>query len=120
MKLTEKDLEFLKRLKNLIGQENLGIELREDGIKRLVLRRNYGSHIESVFGMSRQGVRWRFNRLFNQIYVSSYVSICWIESNFGTELRPKAMAIAKQHVELRRKANQTNAFWGLHTRQGRE
>jgi len=120
MRLTEKDLQFLKRLKKLIDEENLAIELREEGTKRLVLRRNYGSHIESVFGMSRQGVRWRFSRLFNQVYVSSYVSICWIESNFGTELRPKAMAIARQQVELRKKAEQANAFWSSHDRQKKE
>lgn len=114
MQLTEKDLQFLIRLKDLIDEENLVIELREEGIKRLVLRRNYGSNIESVFGMSRQGVRWRFNRLFNHIYVSCYVSICWLESNFGTELRPYAMAIARQRVELRQKADQANASWKSH------
>ena len=80
------------------------IELKEDGIKRLVLRQNYGDRIEACFKMSRQGVRWRFQRLFNEIYVSSYVSIFFVESLFGTSLRSKAIEIAKQQVELRKKA----------------
>jgi hypothetical protein len=54
--------------------------------------------------MSRQGVRWRFYRLFNEIYIEAYEIIFWVESNFGTELRQKAMEIARERVELRKKA----------------
>ncbi len=103
MKLTLKDKAFLEKLKALVDENDLWIELKEDGFKRLVLRNNYGSHIETRFGMTRQGVRWRFQRLFNDLYVNSYLTIFWIESNFGTELRQKAMAIAKEQVELRKK-----------------
>jgi hypothetical protein len=42
--------------------------------------------------------------LFNEIYVSAYLTIFWIESHFGVDLREKAIAIAKEQVELRRKA----------------
>jgi hypothetical protein len=104
MKLTLKDKAFLEKLKALVDENNLWIELKEGGFKRLVLRNNYGSHIETRFGMTRQGVRWRFQRLFNDIYVNAYLTIFWIESNFGTELRQKAIAIAKEQIELRKKA----------------
>jgi len=104
MKLTLKDKDFLERLRRLMNSKELSIELKQDGIKRLVLRQNYGDKIESEFGMTRQGVRWRFQRIFSEVYISSYESIFWVESQFGTELRQKALEIAKERVELRRKA----------------
>lgn len=107
MKLTEKDHEFLLKLKKLMEEKDLAVELKEDGMKRLVLRKNYGTYIETVFGMSRQGVRWRFQRLFNDVYVSAYTTIFWLESTFGIELRQKVLAIAKEQVELRKRAMQT-------------
>ncbi len=104
MKLSQKDKEFVERLKTLMETKDLSIELIDDGIKRLVLRRNYGDKIESIFNMSRQGVRWRFHRIFNDIYINAYLTIYWVESNFGTQLRGDAIEIAKQSVELRKKA----------------
>ena len=104
MKLTLKDKDFLERLRRLMKSKELSIELKEDGVKRLVLRQNYGDKIEAEFGMSRQGVRWRFQRIFSEVYISSYKSIYLIESQFGTELRQKALEIARERVELRRKA----------------
>jgi len=55
MKLTNKDKDFLDRLKLLLIDKALSIELKDDGIKRLVLRQNYGDKIEKAFNMSRQG-----------------------------------------------------------------
>jgi hypothetical protein len=107
MKLTEKDRDFLEKLKLLVESKDLSIELINDGLLRLVLRQNYGDQIESVFKMTRQGVRWRFQRLFNEIYVSAYESIYYVESQFGTQLRGDAIKIAKQRVELRKKAQKT-------------
>jgi hypothetical protein len=104
MKLTLKDKDFLERLKSLLKAKELSIELKQDGMKRLVLRQNYGDKIESEFGMTRQGVRWRFQRLFNEIYVASYESIYLVESQFGTGLRLAALEIAKERVQLRQKA----------------
>jgi hypothetical protein len=104
MKLMLKDKEFLEKLKALVESKDLSIELKQDGIKRLVLRQNYGDKIQTAFGMTRQGVRWRFQRLFNDIYVSAYESIYFVESQFGTALRQKALEIARERVELRRKA----------------
>ena len=107
MKLTLKDKEFLERLRALLDEGVLSIHFREDGLKRLQLRQNYGSYVEQRFNMTRQGVRWRFKRLFNQVYPAAYETILWIESTLGAELRPKAMAIAKQQVELRKRAQQS-------------
>ena len=104
MKLTLKDKDFLERLRALMKSKELSIELKQGGMKRLVLRQNYGDKIESEFGMSRQGVRWRFQRIFSEIYISSYESIFWVESQFGTELRQKALEIARERVGLRKKA----------------
>jgi len=103
MKLTSKDKDFLDRLKVFFDQKDLSVELKEDGLKRLVLRQNYGSRIESAFGLTRQGVRWRFQRLAD-MYVSAYETVLWVESNLGTHLRQMAMAIAWERAELRRKA----------------
>jgi len=110
MKLTVKDRDFLCLLKQLFDSKDLSIELKKDGLKRLVLRQNYGGKIESYFGMTRQGIRWRFQRLFNEIYISSYESIFWIENLFGTELRSKALEIARERVELRKNAQKTGQF----------
>ena len=107
MKLTEKDKDFIEKLKSLVESRDLSIELVNDGLLRLVLRQNYGDRIESEFKMTRQGVRWRFHRLFNEIYVSSYETIYFVESQFGAELRSDAIKIAKQRVEFRKKAQKT-------------
>ena len=108
--MTEKDAAFLERLKVLMQKKDLYIELKENGLKRLVLKKNYGSKIESAFGLTRQGIHWRFKRLFNEIYLNAYLTIYWVESNFGTELRQKAMAIAKEQIELHRKAKKAGRF----------
>ena len=107
MKLTEKDKDFIDKLKVLVESRDLSIELIDDGLLRLVLRQNYGDRIESEFNMTRQGVRWRFHRLFNEVYLNAYLTIFWIESNFGIELREKVIKIAKQRVKLRKKAQKT-------------
>jgi hypothetical protein len=104
MKLTLKDKEFLERLRSLLDEGILSIDYREDGLKRLVLRQNYGSYVEQRFGLTRQGVRWRFKHLLNDIYPAAYETILWVESTFGTDLRSKAMAIARERAELRKRA----------------
>jgi len=104
VKLTIKDKDFLDKLKILIEKKELSIELKEDGVKRLVLRKNYGDKIESYFGLTRQGVRWRFHRLFNEIYCAAYESIYLVESRFETGLRLMVMEVAKERVELRERA----------------
>ena len=110
MKLTHKDKDFLEHLKPLLEEKELSIELKKDGLKRLVLRQNYGDKVEKSFNMSRQGVRWRFHRLFNEIYVEAYEVIFWVESHFGTELRQKVIEIARERFELRQKALKIGFF----------
>ena len=110
MKLTIKDKDFLERLKPLFDSKDLDIVLKTDGLKRLVLRQNYGDKIANSFNMTRQGVRWRFQRLFNDIYVSAYECIYWIESMFGTDLRQMAIEIARERVELRKKSQKIGDF----------
>ena len=110
MKLTVKDKDFLERLKRLLEDKELKICLKEDGLKRFVLRQNYGDKVEKCFHMTRQGVRWRFQRLFNEIYTNAYETVFWMESNFGTELRPMALEIAKERVALRKKASSKGFF----------
>ena len=110
MNLSEKDKVFLERLKKLCDENQLEIELKNVGVKYMVLRQNYGDKVESSFGMTRQGVRWRFHRLFNEIYVSSYETIYWVESSFGTSLRSMALEIVKERVEMRKKANKMEFF----------
>jgi len=112
MKLTQKDKDFLEKLKLLLDTKDLAVEMKEDGYKRLVLRQNYGDKIETSFKMSRQGVRWRFQRLFNEVYVSAYESVYLIESQFGTQLRQQVMAIVKERVEMRKKTTKMANFDG--------
>ena len=110
MKLTQKDKEFLERLSPLLEEKGLCIDLVESNWPRLVLRKNYGDRIERVFGLSRQGVRWRFNRVFNEMYVQAYATILWVESRFGTGLREKAMTIAQSRAQRDRAVMAQNEF----------
>jgi len=87
MKLTEKDRVFLETLKQLMESKDLWVELKPDEPSRMVLRGTYGEKIHRSFRMTRQGVRWRFWRLFNDIYVSAFETILFIEKTFGTQLR---------------------------------
>ena len=48
MKLTGKDKDFLERLKKLLDEKELAIDLKEDGYKRLILRQNYGDKVEKL------------------------------------------------------------------------
>ena len=118
MKLTIKDKDFLERLKRLIEEKELKVCLKEDGIKRFVLRQNYGDKVEKCFGMTRQGVRWRFHHL-TEMYISSVEVIYFLESNFGTELRSMALEIAKERVALRKKAS-SKGFFDAYRRQNEE
>jgi len=63
-----------------------------------------GTRLNTEFGMTRIWVRWRFQRLMNRIYPHAYETVYWVESLFGTELRHKALEIARERVELQNKA----------------
>ena len=87
--------------------KHLWVELKPGRPSHMVLRGTYGQKIHKVFRMSRQGVRWRFWRLFNDIYVASFESILMIERNFGTQLREYAVRISKERYELRQEVART-------------
>ena len=69
----------------------------------MVLQGTYGEKIHKTFRMTRQGVRWRFQRVFGQMYVSAFETILFIEKIFGSELREYAMKISKERYEIRQK-----------------
>ena len=109
MKLTEKDKIFLETLKKQMETKELWVELELDKPSYMVLKGTYGEGIHKAFQMSRQGVRWRFMRLFNDIYVSAFETIIFIEKTFGTQLREHAMRISKERYAL----HQTIAYNGF-------
>lgn len=81
----------------------LHVERRPGKPSYMVLRGTYGDHIDKAFHMTRQGVRWRFQRLFNDIYVSSFETILFIEKTFGPQLREHAIRISRERYELRQR-----------------
>jgi len=101
MKLTEKDRDFLYALKRLMDLKDLRVELQRDRPSYMVLRGTYGEKIFKTFRMTRQGVRWRFHRVFNDAYVAAFESILLIEKTFGTHLREHAIRISKERHTLR-------------------
>lgn len=103
MKLTEKDKQFLETLKSLMDSKDLWVELKPDRPSYLVLKGAYGQKVSDAFSMSRQGVRWRFQRVFTDMYVSSFETILFIEKTFGTDLREHAIRISKERYALRQK-----------------
>lgn len=102
--LTEKDKEFLERLRLLIEERELSVLLKPDRPSYMVLRGTYGERIHKAFRMSRQGVRWRFHHIFSQAYVAALETILMIETAFGTELRDYAVRISKERFALRQEA----------------
>jgi len=87
-----------------MDSRELSVELKPDRPSRMVLRGTYGEQIHRAFRMTRQGVRWRFWRLFNDIYVSAFETILFIERTFGTQLRDHAIRISKERWALRQEA----------------
>ena len=52
--------------------KDLWVEFEAGRPGHMVLRGTYGDKIHQAFHMTRQGVRWRFHRLFNDVYVSAF------------------------------------------------
>ena len=107
MKLTEKDRTFLETLKTLMESKDLSVELKPDRPSYMILRGTYGEKIHKAFRMTRQGVRWRFWRLFNEIYISAFTTILFIETTFGTQLREHAVRISKERYALQQEILRT-------------
>lgn len=94
--------------------KELWVELRAGKPSYMVLRGTYGDKIHQTFKMTRQGVRWRFQRLLGDIYISAFESILLIEKTFGTQLREHAMRISRERYELRQQITE-NGFQGADT-----
>ena len=94
----------MENLKKLMESKNLWVELKPGRPSYIVLKWTYGEKIHKTFRMSRQGVRWRFYRLFNQVYVDAFETILMIEKAFGAQLREYAVRISKERWSLRNEA----------------
>ena len=104
LQLTEKDREFLEKLKALMESKDLWVELTPGRPSYMVLRGTYGEKIHKTFRITRQGVRWRFQRLFSQVYLEAFLTILMIEKIFGVQLREYAVRISKERYALRQEA----------------
>jgi len=96
VKLTDKDIDFLVILKRLIDHAHLRVVRRHE---RLVLRGNYGEGIATNFRMTRQGVRWRFQRTMD-MYISAFQTILLIEQTLGPDIRELAIAASRTRHEI--------------------
>jgi len=85
----------------LMESKDLWVELKPGRPSYMVLKGTYGEKIHKVFRMTRQGVRWRFFRLFNQVYVEAFETILFLERAFGVRLREYAIRISKEKYALR-------------------
>lgn len=84
--------------------KDLWVELKPGRPSYMVLKGTYGEKIHKTFRMTRQGVRWRFQRLFNHVYVEAFETILMIEKTFGTQLRDDAVRISRERYALRQQA----------------
>ena len=75
--------------------------MKPDRPSYMVLKGTYGEKIHKTFRMTRQGVRWRFQRLFNGVYTEAFETIIFIEKIFGSQLREYAVKISKERYALR-------------------
>jgi len=104
VKLTNKDKEFLIELRKLLEQHAYEVHMKTDGRSRMVLHGRYGDNAGRHLNLTRQGVYWRFDHIFNCAYVSAYETIYWLESTFGPSLREHALTIARERVAMRKQA----------------
>jgi hypothetical protein len=105
MRLTQKDREFLETLRRLMESKDLWVEFEPGRPGYMVLRGTYGDKVHEAFRMTRQGVRWRFQRLFNEVYVSAFETILFIEKIFGPELREHAIQISQERYSFRQEVH---------------
>ncbi len=84
--------------------KDLWVELKPGRPSYMILKGTYGEKIHKTFRMTRQGVRWRFQRLFSQVYVEAFETILMIEKTFGTQLRDHAVRISREKWQLREEA----------------
>ena len=107
--MSEKDKDFLEKLRQLMESKDLRVELQPGQPSYMILKGTYGDKVHKTFGVTRQGVRWRFQHLFGKKYVESFETIMFIEKIFGTQLRDYAIRISKERYAMRQKVLQ-NSF----------
>ncbi len=88
-------------LSQLMESKDLSVELKPDNPSRMVLCGTYGEEIHKAFRVTRQGLRWRFQHLFGDIYIRAFETILLVEKTFGTQLREYAIRISKERYALR-------------------
>ena len=91
----------MENLKALMESKDLWVELKPGRPSYMVLKGTYGEKIHETFRMTRQGVRWRFQRLFNHVYVEAFLTILMIEKTFGTQLREHAVRVSRERHAIR-------------------
>ena len=111
--ISEKDKEFLGKLKKLMESKDLRVELRAGWPSCMILKGTYGEKIHKTFGVTRQGVRWRFQHLFGRKYIGAFETIIFIEKIFGSQLRDYAIRISRERYALRQKTLKTNFESGI-------
>ena len=79
----------------------LWVDLRSARPSYMVLRGTYGDRVHRTFRVSRQGLRWRFQKLFNRAYVDAFETILFVETTFGSQLRDHAIRISTERYTLR-------------------
>ena len=94
---------FLETLKKLMESKDLRVELKVGSPSSMVLKGTYGEKIHGTFGVTRQGVRWRFQHIFDKIYIEAFSTILAIERIFGTQLREYAIRISREKYQVRQK-----------------
>ena len=96
----------MEKLKKLMDSKDLKVQLVPGEPSRMILKGTYGEKIHKAFGVTRQGVRWRFQHLFAQAYVQAFETIMFIEKVFGSQLRDYAIKISRERYALRQRAVQ--------------
>ena len=91
----------MEKLRVMMDSKDLRVELKQGRLSHMVLKGTYGEKIHDMFGVTRQGVRWRFQHIFSDIYCKAFETILFIEKNFGTQLRDHAIRISKERYSLR-------------------
>ena len=98
----------MEKLKKLTESKDLWVELKPESPSYMVLKGTYGKKVHKTFRVTRQGVRWRFQRLFNHVYVEAFLTVLMIEKIFGSQLREYAVRISKEKYALRQQTLQRN------------
>lgn len=115
--MSEKDKVFLEKLKKLVDSKDLRVELKPGRPSYMILKGTYGEKIHDTFGVTRQGVRWRFQHLFGRKYIEAFETIIFIEKTFGSQLRDYAIRISKERYALRQKSLETGFESGTNFQQ---